>query len=700
MQKLLNIQLFILSIGMLLFKANAQDTLEFEQDGLREIITEIAERTENESVTEELANTIYDLAQHPVNINSAKREDLESIFWIRDYQIDQMQNYVLQNGPLKTIYEITYIPGFSNEDVQLLKHFVVVDAVEPRDSIGHRKKMNRVKQQILVRSHRVIEPQDGFRDKDSYSPSNHYLGNPWKYYLKYTLQRGNKIHAGITCEKDAGEEFFSGSNRKGFDYYSFHLQVNQFKCFKTIVIGDYSLQFGQGLVVNSRYSFGKSASAFNVNTSSAGINKYSSSDENNFFRGIATTLHWKNLDASFFFSRHKVDANASATDSIHTVPLEISSLQTSGIHGTPNEISDEKTTILKIAGSHIRFFPAKFELGFTALYTNLSIPLNPKPELYNLYYFRGKQNTNFGFDYRWRLQNFLLFGEEAISKNGGIALLNGLQYSSGSRFAIRIIHRHYEKNYQSLFSNAFGEHTQNQNEDGFFFSIECNPVKYVTLSAFADFFKFPWLRYQADMPSSGREYMFQVTYKPNPQFTCYIQYKNKEKEENLSGADENKNLITSVKTDRIKGNASYKINNNLSIQNKIELSTFKKNNAGKSYGIYISQDLTCTFNRIPIKLYLLYALFDTQNYDSRIYAYENDALYVFSVPAYSDKGSRSYIMAKFSPNKNIDCWIKYAVTRYGEKSTISSGLAEIQGNKKSEINLQLLIKFGSRKARY
>jgi hypothetical protein len=680
-------------------KVQGQDTNEFEPEGLRELISEIAERTENESVTEELANTIYDLTQHPIGINSAKREELESLFWLKDYQIDQIQSYVSRFGPLGTIFEITYIPGLSNEDVQVLKHFIVIDAIEPHDSVAHHRKPEYLKQQLLLRSQRVIEPQDGYREKEIYSPSNHYLGNPWKYYVKYNIRKGDKIQAGFTCEKDAGEEFFTGSNRKGFDYYSFHLLFNKISFVKTVVIGDYSLQFGQGLVMNSKYSFGKSASVFNATTTSAGINRYSSSDENNFFRGIATTLTWKNMDLNLFYSRHRVDANASIVDSTNSEPIEISSLQTSGIHGTPNEISDEKSVQLEIAGTHMRFMPGNMELGFTALLTNLSAPLNPKPELYNTWYFRGKQNLNFGFNYRWRIQNLLFFGEEAVSKNGGIALLNGLQYYTGSRFALRIIHRHYEKEYQSLFSNAFGENTQNQNEDGFFTGIECNPVKHITLAAFTDFFRFPWLRYQADMPSSGSEYMVQVTYKPNQQFTCYIQYKNKTKEENLTGADKNKNLITAVKTNRIKGNISYKINNNMNIQNRVEFNTFSKENSGKSHGIYISHDLGFSFNRIPVKFYLRYALFDTQSYDSRIFAYENDVLYAFSVPAYFDRGSRSYIMAKFSPGKNIDCWIKYSVTQYAEKPTISSGLAEIQGNKKSEIRIQLLLKFGNRMTR-
>jgi hypothetical protein len=244
-----------------------------------------------------------------------------------------------------------------------------------------------------------------------------------------------------------------------------------------------------------------------------------------------------------------------------------------------------------------------------------------------------------------------------------------------------------------LFGNAFGENTRNQNEEGLFAGIECSPLRRVTLAGYADFFKFPWLRYNTDMPSSGREYMIQLTYKPNQQFNCYVQYRNKKKEENLSGTEENKNRITSVITNRVRLNASYSINESWFMQNRVELNSYNKVSSGKSFGVYISQDLTYSFSRLPVKLYLRYAIFDTQDFNSCIYAYENDLLYTFSVPMFYDKGSRSYAMVKVSLLKRVDLWLKYSVTKYAEKTSIGSNLSMIDGNTKSEIRMQMLVKF-------
>jgi hypothetical protein len=61
-------------------------------------------------------------------------------------------------------------------------------------------------------------------------------------------------------------------------------------------------------------------------------------------------------------------------------------------------------------------------------------------------------------------------------------------------------------------------------------------------------------------------------------------------------------------------------------------------------------------------VWLRYCIFRTDNWDSRLYAYENDLLYSFSVPALSGEGSRSYIMIVWKTGKFIDLRIKYGLT--------------------------------------
>ena len=80
--------------------------------------------------------------------------------------------------------------------------------------------------------------------------------------------------------------------------------------------------------------------------------------------------------------------------------------------------------------------------------------------------------------------------------------------------------------------------------------------------------------------------------------------------------------------------------------------------------------------------------FETDGYDSRLYAYENDVLYSYSIPAFYDKGFRYYITANYNLTKKISLWIRLAQTIYRDKTSIGSGLDEIAGNRRTEIKVQ------------
>jgi len=110
-------------------------------------------------------------------------------------------------------------------------------------------------------------------------------------------------------------------------------------------------------------------------------------------------------------------------------------------------------------------------------------------------------------------------------------------------------------------------------------------------------------------------------------------------------------------------------------------------------GYLIYQDVIYKPDKLPLALAIRYSIFDTDSWDSRIYAYENDVLYGFSIPAFYSKGMRSYLNLKYSIAKNVDFWFKYAITRYFDKDTIGTGLTEIQGNTKSEVKVQFRFKF-------
>ena len=266
-----------------------------------------------------------------------------------------------------------------------------------------------------------------------------------------------------------------------------------------------------------------------------------------------------------------------------------------------------------------------------------------------------------------------------------------MQTNFDNLFSLSCIYRNYQKEYQNLKSNAFGENSLNANEKGIFVGVNTNLNSKVTLSAFYDSFKFPWLKYRVDEPSKGCEYSVKLSYIPSSKLTIYLIFKEKNKALN-STESLNINYVDNTSNRKYRINFTYIVHNNITIKNQIEYLNYIIGSNYNHSGFLLSQDIIYHFVKLPLVISARYATFDTYSYDERIYSYENDVLYGFSIPSYYYKGNRFYIMMKYRINKNIDTWIRYAVTYYSGKSVIGTGLDEIQGDTKSEIKLQMIIK--------
>jgi len=106
----------------------------------------------------------------------------------------------------------------------------------------------------------------------------------------------------------------------------------------------------------------------------------------------------------------------------------------------------------------------------------------------------------------------------------------------------------------------------------------------------------------------------------------------------------------------------------------------------------VFQDVQYSPVKIPLNLSARLAWFNTESYNSRIYAYENDLLYTFAVPAFFGKGFRGYLNLKYKISEKAEIWFKLANTWQSGAESISSGYNEIGGNQKTELKFQLRLK--------
>ena len=673
---------------VVVFRFNALSQTPLFED----LIENIAENSDIEIDYSSLYEDLNYYYNNPLNLNTATSEELERLKILSEFQIKSLHRYIERKGNMLSVYELQVIPGFSGKDIKKLLPFVCITPKPRNDEFRFKNAVKYGKHQLFLRTQKVIEPQVGYSfASDSIlaaKPNSRYLGNPYKLYSQYKYRYKDRIFYGITAEKDAGEEFFEGNNPNGFDFYSAHFQLNKIGIIKTLTLGDFQAQFGQGLVLWSNIGFGKTCDVLNIAKKAQGLKKYSSTNENMFMRGIGTTIQLKKFNFTVFYSKKKIDANIK--DSINNKIASVSSLQNTGYHSTYSEIEDKDAIDEKIIGGDISYKHPRFKVGITAVNYRLGCSLLREINPENQFQFRGNQNSNVGINYSFRVSDFIFFGEEAYSFNKGKAFLNGMLLNPISQVSLSAIHRSYGKKYQASYANAFSESSGNRNESGFYFGIRINPIKYWMINAYYDIYKFDWFKYNADAPSNGNEWLVEINYTPKQNLEMYFRIKNEKKYVN-NNLNSGLNKLTKQSNLKLRYHVSYRVNKNLLLKNRIEISRFIKAK-NTTYGYLVFQDVFYDFVRVPISLNMRYAIFDTDSYDTRIYTYESDILYSFSIPAYYSKGSRFYLNIKYNIARFMSIWLKWGQTFYSDKQVISSGLTQINGNTKSEIKLQIRFK--------
>ncbi len=709
--------LFLFSVVFELLNSSsviAQDTVLKKTDDsqIQQQLENIAENTENEDADYTiLTEVLVYSSENPINLNKTNIEELRALQLLNDIQINSLLSHIENNGKLITIYELQGISGFDLQSIRKILPYVKVTDNFTSAHFSTKEMFKNGQHSILLRYGRTLEDQTGFSSTDSSSlyksMNSRYIGSPDKIYARYRFTYGTNISWGITAEKDQGELFFknkqkytydwyekslNGNQKTGFDFYSAHFFLKNIKRIKALAVGDYQATFGQGLTIWSGQAFGKSSDIISTKKSGRGISPYTSVDENLFMRGAATTLGYKKIEATVFYSRKRIDANVSDTTDTGEA-AQISSLQETGSHSTSSELADKDAILQTLIGGNVSYKGKKFNVGLSVLSYQLDVDLKRSLSYYNQFEFSSSKNLNIGADYNLIHRNFNFFGEASMSKNGGKAFVNGVLISLDPRLSFTVMHRYYQRNFQNLLSNGFAESSTAANEKGVYIGLVAKPTNRTTVTVYYDRFEFPWLKYQVNAPSYGNDYMAQFNYTPSKKIDMYLRIRSRDKQKNTSDAVVIDYLVP-VKQSNYRFNISYTITPSIKLKNRIELIDYKLDNNKTQKGYLVYQDIVYSKLGKPLSVTLRYALFETDSYDARIYAYENDVPGSYSIPAHYNRGSRFYIMLDYNLTKRIELWFRYAQTVYDNKQIISEGsLTEIQGNTKSEIRAQLKFKF-------
>jgi hypothetical protein len=692
MRKLLTLPFFFLFYNL----AAQTDTL-LQNNTQEDLLESFAQDQEEEASFDynDLSDRLEYLRRRPLDLNKAKAADLDDFPFLSALQKQAFLDYRFRAGDLISIYELQAVPGFDLPAIRQLLPFVKVKQPGFLDDPGAIFEKEH-KSQLLLRWSRTLEKKQGFEGEGS--SSGRYLGDPNRLFLRYRFTRADQLSYGLTAEKDAGEEFFRGSNRRGFDFYSAHFFVrNPTEKINAIALGDYAVSMGQGLLIYQGFAPGKSALTTIVSRSGRQLRPYTSVNEVDFFRGAAVGFSpGKNLDVLVFASTRRRDANLGdpQPDQEPDEPALnfVTSLQTSGLHRTASEIADENAIRQTSAGGSVRFQKRQWHVAMNSLIEHLDKPLLRDSQVYNRYYFNGRQLFNLSLDYAWNLRNLYLFGETARSGNGAFAFLHSLILPIDRKVALVLLHRHFPKDFQALNPNPFAETSGANNERGVYFGLQTQFNKKWHFNAYYDLWKHPWARFRADRPSMGSEWLVRLTFVLKRRMEAYVQLRNEGKEENATASTAKLDRLVPKQNFQARLQLSFRVGGGFEWRSRFDAG-FTEEEGRKSKGMAMYQELIFRSISSPLTLSTRFAIFDTDGYATRFYAYERDVLNDFSIPAYYGSGTRFYLNTGYRLSRQWRLEVRYARSFFPDQKAIGSGTEEVTGPSKSDVKFQVRWEF-------
>lgn len=648
------------------------------QENKKEITTLIESlswlQTNDDLSQSDILENLQYLAQHPLDLNTADEESLQELFFLTGFQKFALLNYRKQYGKILSPYELMLIPGFDSTTVSVLSHFATYSAPQKAHYRG-----NKISHTTSITYARTLEQADGFVADSGETPA--YIGKPHAYQLRYHLQMGKHSSLFITADHDTGERFDFSKKQRGTDFTSLSLSTTKTPGIDQLVLGDYRISAGQGMVLWNGFGAFKSLTTPGSRYSQKTLRPYHSASESSFLRGAACAKKIDNWYIAPFFSYTPRDAtiNTNTEGSKY-----VQSFYTAGIHNTETTFSKKETIDERILGVIIKKSWNYLHLGSNFCHQNFEYPVEDSRTG-----FSADNNYLFSLDYTYFASKTLLYGEFAVQQFRNFALVQGIHWHPFNDLHTSMAFRYFSPSFYNPYAQPLSE-LGASNEWGLLTKCTVNLPGYITIGAYWDIFRIPQTSYNSTKPFTGYEMALQIAHQPSfYNFKLRFATQNKtynQSLEDLSTPERAWEEQTTYKGQlQLRSSSSKPLEVTLDLYGNLSIAG-EKNEKGWLSALTLQRSLNNS------QIILRYALFNTSDYLSRIYTYEHDVRYRFSIPAFAGKGSRAFLVGKIRIARDLDILLKLSRSFYPEKESLRSGPARLPDNHQTEATLQLFWK--------
>ncbi len=683
--------------------------------------------------SEPLAEDLLDLAENPLDLNTASAEELAFIPALSPLVAGIIVRFREQFGAFRSVEELRAVEGVTAEVYAGARPYVTVRAptqaqAAPAEGGGEEGEgdgarlprftpplsfgelTRTLRGSLIQRYTRRLDLGEGYDDpvllrvsEDGDSTfATRYGGSPARLYTRLRLRSQRRFSLNLTLDKDPGEPFGWDPDvqRYGYDYLSAHAAIRDFGRIKTLIVGDYTAEFGQGVALWRSFAFGKGRDPVRpVLRSGRGLVAYGSTEENRFFRGAAGTFFLTpRLELSAFASRRTLDATLLAPDTTafglegEGTGLQATTLSTSGLHRTDSEIARKDALGQTLYGGALEYGFGSARVGAVGYHSRFDRPIVPGDRAYRRFRFSGEEATMLSLYASVPVRGLLFFGEGGRAPSGALGGLGGVMAGVGRGAEAVVLARHFPRDFDGLHGYAFGERNgTTQNETGIYTALRLRLDRAWAVAGYFDQYRFPWVRFSVPRPSAGYDARLVIEHEPRAWLAYYVQLRSETQDVGADVIGSDGRLLDGLaratrQSARLHGD--YEFSRELRLRARAEVARYEEEGQSASYGLILYQDVRWQALR-RLQLDARLAFFDTDDFDARVYAYENDLLYTFSVPAFFGQGQRAYLLAKYDVTENLTLQAKYAATRFQDVDTVGSGLDEVEGNRLREIRAQV-----------
>lgn len=602
---------------------------------------------------EQLQTDLYSLHESPINLNATTEEELSQLPFLSPQQIDELLAYA-DKHPFASLYELRLIHSLADYDIRNLLPFVRIGSTE-KEKMYTREVFHYAQHELLTRvDARNIESFEGT--------------DPMYGQLRYRFDYKRRVVFGLQLRRPAG-------GKASEMQYNAYVQLKDIGPMHTIVAGSFQASFGQGLVLAPVFRTGKSSYVQSVGMANNGLRYYSSADGEGLQGAGATYRH--------VFSPH--------------TRLDVSALY------SIKKAND--STLHHVVGANMTLRHRKLEVQLTAIENIWSDSIRPyRNSAYNQHYFRGTRQAVIGASARYNHGWFDLFGEVATAQNYDRSTLHptpstlsprwGFGTIIGSRFyptdgvALTALYRYYSPYFDNAQGYAFSETSRIGDEQGGYLGFEVTRWKGVRWSGYADIFSFSGPKYGIPQyPTMGYDAMTEIRFSI-PHHTSNIQHHTSYITLRLRAREKGDLATYSTRLQydwqqsawSLRTTAEANLTSSSSLNTQHNTSNiqhhslpFREGSGLGPYGYTVYQDIAYDFTQsclsvkgkpIPLSLRLRVQFFDAREWDNRIYTYEHDVLYAFSIPAVYGLGGRAYVCLRWQAMEKLALYLRVSETLY------------------------------------